>query len=132
MSAVPNMRPIIQKGDSKKRATKAQRGPTEAESRYMGHVASLGCVLCLERLGFVGVPCQVHHKRTGMGGGRRGPHAETIGLCWLHHQGPQGIHGMGRRAWERHFSLTEIRLIEITRERVLPLLSDADRLALGL
>ena len=131
MSAVPNMRQIVQKGAPKPR-TKAQRGPTEAESRYMGHVASLGCALCLERFGFLGVPCQVHHQRTGIGSGRRASHTQTVGMCWLHHVGPNGVHGMGRRAFEREHGVTEIRLIDLTRERVVPLLSDADRLALGL
>ena len=90
-----------------------------AESRrYMGKVAALGCAIC-RRLGLGASPAQVHHMRTGVGAGRRASDFETIPLCYEHHQGGSGIHGMGRKAFEREYGVTEIELVAETQIRVL-------------
>lgn len=68
--------------------------------------ARLGCVLC-RRLGWGETPAQLHHPRTGVGAARRAPHSEVIPLCPEHHTGKTGIHGMGRKAFERHYQTTE-------------------------
>ena len=117
MSIVPNLRPITQKGAPKRR-TKAQRGPTEAERAHMARVAELGCVLCWHLGWGQAVPCEVHHQRTGIGAGKRASHYQTLGLCWTHHRGPQGIHGMGRKAFEKHHCITELRLLAMTLMRL--------------
>lgn len=52
---------------------------------------------------------EIHHLFTGAGG--RKNHDAVIGLCWLHHRGPQGIHFMGRKAWQRVFG-TEQELLD--------------------
>lgn len=51
----------------------------------------LGCMVC-------GSAPEIHHCHTG-GGGRK-DHDKVIGLCWMHHRGPQGIHFMGRKKWQ--------------------------------
>ncbi len=86
---------------------------TKAEREYLGRVASLGCVLC-RRMGYGPTPAEVHHRRTGTGAGKRSAYDQVAPLCPEHHRGNAGIHGMGRRAWERHFGVTEISLIEQT------------------
>lgn len=48
--------------------------------------------------------------------GKRASNFETIPLCHYHHQGAEGIHGMGRKAWERHFGVTELELLEEVKE----------------
>ena len=83
----------------------------------MGRVASLGCVLCL-RLGYGATPAEVHHIRTGVGAGRRAPDTDTIGLCPEHHRGNTGLHGMGRKAFEREYGITELELVEQTKKAV--------------
>jgi len=50
-------------------------------------------------------PCEIHHCGTGAGG--RKNHDKVIGLCWLHHRGPQGIHFMGRKKWQRIYKTEE-------------------------
>ena len=87
---------------------------TEEEKRYLGLVARLGCAIC-RRLGFQDTPAEVHHRRTGTGAGRRASHYNVIPLCPYHHRGDGGIHGMGRRAWEPAFSVTELELVEETK-----------------
>ena len=77
---------------------------------YMGKVAQLPCAIC----GVYGV--HVHHLRTGVGMGRRASDFDTMPLCPEHHQGMTGFHGMGRKAWERHHGITELQLLEQTKE----------------
>lgn len=79
---------------------------------YMGKVAALPCAIC----GAHGV--HVHHIRTGIGIGRRASDFDTIPLCPEHHQGTEGIHGMGRKAWERHHGITELELLAKTKESI--------------
>lgn len=85
---------------------------TKAERDHMDKVASLPCAIC----GIHGV--HVHHIRTGIGMGRRASNFDTLPLCPEHHQGMTGIHGMGRKAWERHHGITELQLLKQTKERL--------------
>lgn len=77
----------------------------------MGRIAEMPCAVC----GAHGV--HVHHIRTGIGMGRRASDLDTIPLCPEHHQGNTGIHGMGRKAWERHIGKTELQLLKETNDR---------------
>lgn len=79
----------------------------------MGRVAALGCILC-NHLGLGASPAEVHHPRTGAGMGRRASHTDGIPLCPEHHRGQTGLHGMGRRAFEREYSITEAELLSLT------------------
>ncbi len=83
----------------------------------MGLVAQLGCAVC-ERMGYADSPAMVHHPRTGVGMGKKAPDSETIPLCHRHHQGEDGVHTLGRKAWERRFGLTELELVAETKQRV--------------
>lgn len=90
---------------------------TAAEKKHLNAVAELGCILC-SRLGFSGTPAEVHHIRTGTGAGRRASHFETIPLCPEHHRGNSGLHGLGRKAFERRYSVTELDLLAETLEKL--------------
>lgn len=50
--------------------------------------------------------------------GQRSSHFQIIPLCQEHHMGKTGIHGMGRKAFEKAY-LTEIELLERVRECLL-------------
>jgi hypothetical protein len=63
---------------------------TAAQKRHMGRVAELGCIVCSS-------PAEVHHIRTGYGGGQRAPHELTIPLCLDHHRGDFSIHKSKRQ-----------------------------------
>jgi hypothetical protein len=39
-----------------------------------------------------------------------------VPLCREHHQGPTGVHGLRRRAFESRYKLTDVRMLAITRE----------------
>jgi hypothetical protein len=84
--------------------------------KHMGRVAEFGCILCF-RNGYAGTPAEVHHIRTGTGAGRRASDFDTIPLCPYHHrQSNEALHVMGRKAWERHHGVTELELLEQTKE----------------
>lgn len=89
---------------------------TAAESRHLDRVSRLGCVLCRAHLGITDTPAEIHHPRTGTGAGRKASHYEAIPLCPTHHRlGNESLHQMGRKAWERHYGITEMELLQITK-----------------
>ena len=88
---------------------------TAAEARHLNRLAGLGCILC-RHLGNDATPAQIHHIRTGQGLATRAPHWLGIPLCAEHHLGPSGLHGMGTRAFERHYRLSELDLLALTIE----------------
>ena len=102
----------------RERATKPKfksRKPakTKAESAYLGRAASLGCALC-RHLGLGQTPAEIHHPRTGTGAGQRAAHGDGFPLCPEHHRGNTGLHGMGRKAFEAHYGITELELRDET------------------
>jgi hypothetical protein len=82
-----------------------------AKNKHYDKVADLGCILC-KKIGYDGTPCEIHHIRRG---GCRNS-APVIGLCPSHHRGDIGVHGMGRKAFERHYQTTEEELLAWTKE----------------
>lgn len=95
-----------------KRTSKAE------ERRYMARVAGMGCIVCLECLGYEGTPAEVHHVRVEHGWGRSG-HKNTIPLCPTHHRHETlGIHGMGREEFAAMYGKSEPELLEIVKERL--------------
>ena len=73
---------------SKKKNT---RPPKQKD--HMNWVASQGCMICN------GVAC-VHHIRIS---GDTRDDMKTIPLCWDHHQGPNGIHFLGKHVWREEY-----------------------------
>jgi hypothetical protein len=84
---------------------------TKSEKEHFRKVAELGCSLC-RFLGDEGTIPELHHIRRA---GKRS-NAPVIPLCPEHHRGNTGIHGMGRKAFEKKYGLTEEDLLEKTQE----------------
>ena len=79
-------------------------------ARRMARVASIGCILCHAKgLGYS--EAEVHHLKEECGAGQRQSDALVIGLCTEHHRGGTGIHGLGRKAFDRTYNLTELDLL---------------------
>ncbi len=89
------------------------KAANRAEKAYMQRAADLGCILCIH-LGLGATPAEIHHPRTGTGMGRRAAHTQGIPLCPEHHRGDTGLHGLGRRAFEQEYELTEADLVRLT------------------
>ena len=84
---------------------------TKAQKEHYDKVARLGCSLC-RHLEYGETPCEIHHIRRA---GKRET-APVIGLCPEHHRGNTGVHGMGRKAFEKKYGLTEEDLLAQTEE----------------
>lgn len=81
----------------------------------MGRVARLGCVLC-HHLGYGPTPAEVHHIRTEQGVSMRASDMLTVPLCPEHHRGGSGVHGLGVKAFERTYKVSELDLLAMTIE----------------
>jgi hypothetical protein len=88
---------------------------TKAEKDHKNALFELGCVLCLQ-LGYGRTPPQLHHLRTG--GWGKGDYKTLIPLCPEHHTGNTGIHGMGTKAFERHYRTTQQELLQWALEQL--------------
>lgn len=86
-------------------------GATAAERRFLDRVAALGCIAC-QVLGYQDTPAEIHHIRSGAGGGQRSSNLRVLPLCPAHHrQGGYGVaYHAGRLAWEAAFG-TELALL---------------------
>lgn len=71
---------------------KKPNNPTKSQREVWSKLAEHGCVIC-------GNHAQIHHAGTG-GGGRKN-HDFVIPLCFNHHQGVNGLHTIGRKAWQQ-------------------------------
>lgn len=85
-------------------------------SAWMGRVKGVACVVCA----FMGTsqvgPTFAHHAHAGMS--NRGGDFTTSALCWDHHQGKNGIHGLGTRGFYNRYKLNEMDLVDMTVEAV--------------
>lgn len=89
---------------------------TAAERRHMNAAAALGCALCHHIHGpHEPGPVELHHLRTG--GWGKGNARTVMPLCIPHHRGREGIHGMGTKAFEAHYGITQRELLAWTLER---------------
>ena len=79
----------------------------------MGKVAEVGCILCIS-LGRGATPAEVHHLKEECGAGQRQSDYLTIPLCPECHRGQSGFHGLGQKAFERTYKLTELDLLALT------------------
>ena len=87
---------------------------TKAEKQHFDRLARFGCILCFY-IGYgQGTPAEIHHIRRA---GKRSD-APVIPLCPIHHRGNAGIHGLGRRAFEDYYRVTEEDLLNIINEAI--------------
>jgi hypothetical protein len=90
---------------------------TRAESIHKSRVAAVGCALCHRIHGpHEPGPVELHHLRSG--GWGKGSYLTLIPLCVNHHRGPEGIHHLGTKAFERGFQVTQQELLDWTNEMV--------------
>jgi hypothetical protein len=88
---------------------------TKIEKEHYRKVAEIGCILCYKQ-GFPETPTEIHHIRRA---GKRS-NAPVIGLCPYHHRGSNtGIHGMGRKRFEKEYQTTEEELLELVTNMLL-------------
>jgi len=75
---------------------------TKAEKAFMNKMAEYGCVVCRWHEAVDDLPpSNLHHIRDKTGMGKKDK--DIIPLCWHHHQGPEGIHHLGKETWENKY-----------------------------
>ena len=77
-----------------KPGSKKKTSKTVEEKDHLNWIASLPCSVCKCK------PVQVHHIRLNA---EPRNHKKTIPLCWEHHQGPEGIHFLGKYEFRKRF-----------------------------
>jgi hypothetical protein len=87
---------------------------TKSEKEKYRKIAELGCSLCRHQ-GNEGTPAELHHVRRGNIPRIQAP---VIPLCTEHHRGNIGIHGYGRKRFEREYGISEEQLLEQTLELI--------------
>ena len=91
---------------------------TRAEAAHKIRLSLLGCALCRRIHGpHDPAPVELHHLRSG--GWGKGHYTTLIPLCYEHHRGNGGIHGMGTKAFERHYGVTQQELLDWANERAI-------------
>jgi hypothetical protein len=65
------------------------------------------------------MPAEVHHRRSGTGGGAKASDFDTMPLCYPHHRDhPGAFHVLGTKAFAKYYGVTEAELIKDTRQRL--------------
>jgi len=82
---------------------------TIATKRHLNLVAGLGCIICRNEA------C-CHHIRAGQGMAQKSSDYECLPLCWNHHQGPEGIHHLGTKRWQKIYGDERDLLAKVMRE----------------
>ena len=73
--------------------------PRAAKNRaYLTAVSAMPCWICWEYDLPQTYPTHAHHTICGRFSQHKTPDEQAIPLCWLHHQGPEGIH-TDKTAW---------------------------------
>lgn len=70
---------------------------TVVERFWKALLALLPCIICVRFIPS-GRPASLHHVAEGSG--ERSTFA-MVPICWPHHQGPEGLHGMGPKEFMR-------------------------------
>lgn len=79
--------------------------------KYQDRVRALGCVVCLHVRGASFFPADaVHHVESVRDGLSE---YAIVPLCYDHHQGTNGIHGLSRRGFVAMYKLTDVDLLAL-------------------
>ncbi len=87
---------------------------TKAEREHKDRLAQLGCMACRRLYGrHEPGPVELHHFRGG--GWGKGDYTTLIPLCHSHHQGGNGVHGLGIKGFDKAHPFTQLDLLEDAR-----------------
>lgn len=77
--------------------------------KYQNRVRMLDCVVC-KHLGNKSAVPSLHHVESVRDGLSE---YAVVPLCYDHHQGPNGVHGLGRRGFQARYKLTDVDLLAL-------------------
>lgn len=77
---------------------------------YHARLRALPCVV-----GFhMGLRCRCEHLHH-VGPADERDDANVVPICREHHEGPNGVHGLHRREFERRYRLSDLKMLAITK-----------------
>ena len=84
---------------------------TKDEKEHKEKLVALGCVLCHHLYGphEPGL-VELHHLRGG--GWGKGGYKTLMGLCYEHHRGNLGFHGLGSKGFVKYYGVTQQELLD--------------------
>jgi len=85
----------------------------KVEHEHKDRLARMGCAVC--RILFPGLspgPVELHHLRTG--GWGKGDFMTLMPLCFEHHRGNTGVHGLGTKGFTTHYGFDQQYLLDLT------------------
>lgn len=90
---------------------------TKQEKQHKENLARLGCAVCWAIHGpHDPGPVELHHLRTG--GWGKGDYKTLIPLCFEHHRGGSGVHGLGTKGFARHYGFGQDELLSWTLQQI--------------
>jgi predicted class III extradiol MEMO1 family dioxygenase len=79
--------------------------------KHLKRVRNLKCVVCLHMGQVQQGKTFAHHVESVRD---EASDYAAVALCYEHHQGPNGVHGLSRRGFEMRYRLTDVDLIALT------------------
>jgi hypothetical protein len=80
------------------------------QQQYEDRLRALPCIVCFH-MSLKGRCQELHH----LGDAEERDDTNQVPLCFDHHQGPNGIHGLHRREFHRRYRLSDLQMLAITR-----------------
>lgn len=77
---------------------------------YQARVREIGCIVC-KHIHESYFPCQALHHVESVRDGLS--EYAVVPLCYDHHQGPEGVHGLRRRVFEMRYKLTDVDMLAL-------------------
>lgn len=85
---------------------------TKAEALHKRRLVELGCIACKKLWAIFTPDVELHHMRGGTGGWGKGDYRTLIPLCYPHHRGCEGVHGLGTKGFPKHYGFTEQEMLD--------------------
>lgn len=102
---------VTRRRHSKARAAQATDGFTaQAEADHKARLATLGCMACRRLFSINDGPVELHHRRSG--GWGKGDYKTLIPLCYEHHRGDTGVHGLGTKGFAKRYGFDQQDLLD--------------------
>jgi hypothetical protein len=99
--------------EAKPKPTRAEAS-ARAEQEHKDALAQLGCMVCRRLFPTLEPgPVELHHLRGG--GWGKGDYTTLIPLCFFHHRGATGVHGLGTKGFAHHYGFTQADLLSDAR-----------------
>ena len=86
---------------------------SKTDHSTLSKIAELGCCVC-RQIGYPGTPAELHIFSTKQSMNSTKRVQVVLPICCEHHRGETGVHGLGKRKFEKVYGFTIAELLEDT------------------